>query len=104
MTDRPNPVFQKTEEVLLIGMMVTYNSQAEAAQGIPQQWRTFPVDHPALESSSNLYGASPCTGDRKIHYLTGVAHGTPESVVVVSLRLSRRESMSDWGHPHIGNK
>ena len=41
--------------------MVTYNSQAEASQGIPQQWRSFLVDNPALESSSNFYGASPCT-------------------------------------------
>jgi AraC family transcriptional regulator len=81
MTDRPNPVFRTTGEVLLIGTMATYNSQAEASQGIPQQWRLFLVDHPALESSSNFYGASPCTGDRKIHYLTGVAHGSPERVV-----------------------
>jgi AraC family transcriptional regulator len=66
---------------LLIGTMATYNSQAEASQGIPQQWRSFLADHPALESSSNFYGASPCTADRKIHYLTGVAHGSPESVV-----------------------
>jgi AraC family transcriptional regulator len=81
MTDRPNPVFRTTEEVLLIGTMATYNSQAEASQGIPQQWRLFLADHPTFESSSNFYGASPCTGDRKIHYLTGVAHGSPESVV-----------------------
>jgi hypothetical protein len=59
MTDRPNPVFRTTGEVLLIGTMATYNSQAEASQGIPQQWRLFLVDHPALESSSNFYGASP---------------------------------------------
>ena len=58
-----------------MGTMATYNSQAEASQGIPQQWRSFLEAHPALKSSSNLYGASPCTGDRKIHYLTGVAHG-----------------------------
>ena len=81
MTDRPHPVFQTTEEVLLIGTMATYHSQAEATQGIPQQWRSFLEDHPMLKSSSNLYGASPCTGDRKIHYLTGIAHGCPESVL-----------------------
>jgi AraC family transcriptional regulator len=81
MTDRPNPVFRTTGEVLLIGTMATYNSQAEASQCIPQQWRSFLVDNPALESSSNFYGASPCTGDRKIHYLTGVAHGAARSVV-----------------------
>ena len=46
MTDRPNPVFRTTGEVLLIGTMATYNSQAEASQGIPQPWRLFLVDHP----------------------------------------------------------
>ena len=61
--------------------MATYNSQAEASQGIPQQWRSFLVDNPAFESSSNFYGASPCTGDRKIHYLTGVPQGSAGSVV-----------------------
>lgn len=60
--------------------MATYNSQAEASQGIPQQWRSFLLDHPTLASSANLYGASPCTDDRKIHYLTGVAHGGAEGV------------------------
>lgn len=29
--------------------------------------------HPALGSNSPSYGASPCTGDRKIHYLTCIA-------------------------------
>lgn len=81
MTDRPNPVFRTTGEVLLIGTMATYNSQAEASQGIPQQWRSFLADNPALESSSKFYGASPCTGDRKIHYLTGVANKSAGSVV-----------------------
>jgi len=81
MTDRPNPVFRTTGEVLLIGTMATYNSQAEASQGIPQQWRAFRLAHPALESSSKFYGASPCTGDRKIHYLTGVAYEGPDGVV-----------------------
>lgn len=77
MTDRPNPVFRTIEEILLMGTMAIYNSQAEASQGIPQQWRSFLEVRPALRSSSNLYGASPCTGDGKIHYLTGVAHGSP---------------------------
>src|ERR1700730_12131492 len=81
MTDRPNPVFRTTGEVLLIGTMATYNSQAEASQVIPQHGRLFRGGHPALDSPLNVYGASPCTGDRKIHYLTGVAHGSPESVV-----------------------
>lgn len=81
MTDRPNPVFRTRDELLLIGMMATYISQAEASEGIPQQWRSFLMNHPALKGSSNLYGASPCTDDGKIHYLAGVAHGSPESVV-----------------------
>jgi AraC family transcriptional regulator len=81
MADRPNPVFLTTDEVLLIGTMATYNSQAEASERIPQQWRAFRLTHPAVGSSSNFYGASPCTGDRKIHYLTGVAQESPESVV-----------------------
>jgi AraC family transcriptional regulator len=81
MADRPNPDFRTTGEVLLVGRMATYNSQAEASQRIPQQWRAFRLTYPALGSSSNLYGASPCTGDRKIHYLTGVAQENPESVV-----------------------
>jgi AraC family transcriptional regulator len=81
MADRPNPVFRTTDELLLIGTMAIYNSQAEASQQIPQQWRAFRVSHPALGSSSNFYGASPCTGDRKIHYLTGVAQESPETVL-----------------------
>lgn len=77
MADRPNPVFRTMEEVSLIGTMATYDSQAEASQDIPQQWRAFRLAHPALEGSSKFYGASPCTGDRKIHYLTGVAYEGP---------------------------
>ena len=63
---------------MLTGTMAVYNSQAEASQGIPQQWCVFLEDHPALEKSPDLYGASPCTGDRKIHYLTGVGQPSPE--------------------------
>jgi len=77
MTDRPSPVFLTSDEILLMGTMATYNSQTEASEGIPQQWRSFLKAHPTLKSSSNLYGASPCTDDRKIHYLTGVAHESP---------------------------
>src|SRR6201987_4809928 len=80
MADRPNPVFRTIEEVSLIGTMAIYDSQAEASQGIPHQWRAFRLAHPALESSSKFYGASPCTGDRKIHYLTGIAQEGPENV------------------------
>ncbi len=81
MADRPNPIFRTIEEVSLIGTMATYDSQAEASQGIPQQWRAFRLAHPTLESSSKFYGASPCTDDRKIHYLTGVAYESSEGVV-----------------------
>lgn len=81
MTDPPNPVFRAGDEVLLIGAMAIYNSQAEASQGIPQQWQSFLMTNPALKGSSNLYGASPCTSDRKIHYLAGITHGSSESVV-----------------------
>lgn len=80
MADRPDPVFRTTEEVSLVGTMATYNTQAEVSQGIPQQWRTFLRAHPELQSSSNFYGASPCTDDRKIHYLTGIAQGSLASV------------------------
>lgn len=80
MTDRPDPVFRTIEGVSLIGRMATYNTQAEASQGIPQQWRAFLRAHPELQSSANFYGASPCTGDRKIHYLTGIAQGRLVSV------------------------
>jgi AraC family transcriptional regulator len=61
--------------------MATYDSQAQASLQIPQQWREFRLAHPALGSSSKFYGASPCTSDRKIHYLTGVAQGSPESLI-----------------------
>jgi hypothetical protein len=54
MTDQPKPVFRTTGEVLLIGTMVTYDSQAEASQYIPQQWRAFRLTHPTLGSSSKL--------------------------------------------------
>jgi AraC family transcriptional regulator len=81
MTDRPNPVFRTTEEMLLIGSMAIYGSQTEASQRIPEQWHSFRLTHPTLGSSSKFYGASPCTGDRKIHYLTGVEQDGRETVV-----------------------
>jgi len=73
MADRPNPVFRTIEEISLTGTMAIYGSQDEASRGIPQQWREFCMDHPEVKNSSRLYGASPCTNDRKIHYLAGVA-------------------------------
>ena len=80
MADRSAPVFRTIEEMSLIGTMATYDSQAEASQGIPLQWRAFRLAHPALESGSEFYGASPCTEDRKIHYLAGVAYAGAEGV------------------------
>jgi AraC family transcriptional regulator len=80
MAERPNPVFRTTEAVVLTGTMAIYDSQAEASERIPQQWREFRLAHPALGSGSPFYGASPCTSDRKIHYLTGIAHETPEKI------------------------
>lgn len=72
MAEQPTIIFRTIEDVLLIGTMAIYDSQAQASEGIPNQWRAFRFSHPALDSSSEFYGASPCTGDRKIHYLTGV--------------------------------
>jgi AraC family transcriptional regulator len=81
MAERPNPVFRTIEDVLLIGTMSIYESQAEASRRIPRQWREFRLAHPALASSSKFYGASPCTSDRKIHYLTGVAQESAEGLI-----------------------
>jgi len=81
MAERPNPVFRTIEDVLLIGTMSIYESQAEASRRIPHQWREFRLAHPALASSSKFYGASPCTSDRKIHYLTGVAQESAEGLI-----------------------
>ena len=80
MLDRPNPEFRIAEEQLLIGTMRIYATQSEASQLIPQQWRAFRLSHPALGDRSEFYGASPCTDDRQIHYLTGVLHRGPKSV------------------------
>jgi AraC family transcriptional regulator len=81
MAEHPTPVFRTMEDVLLIGTMAIYDSQAEASQRIPHQWREFRLAHPSLGSNSKLYGASPCTDDRKIHYLTGVAQESPQSSI-----------------------
>ena len=70
---RPDPVFRVIEKVSLVGTMAVYDSQADASERIPRQWREFRLGHPELGSSAEFYGASPCTGDRKIHYLAGVA-------------------------------
>ena len=73
MPEQPSPVFRTIEGVLLIGTMAIYDSQAEVSERVPHQWREFRSSHSALGTDSGFYGASPCTGDRKIHYLTGVA-------------------------------
>ncbi len=80
MAERPNPVFLTAEEMVLIGTMATYDSQTDASQGIPKQWRAFRQSHPALGSSASFLGASPCTDDRKIHYLTGVPQESLDGV------------------------
>ena len=73
MTEQPIPVFRTIEDVPLIGTMAIYDSQTEVSEFVPYQWREFRSKHPALGRDSVFYGASPCTADQKIHYLTGVA-------------------------------
>lgn len=81
MSDRPIPIFRTAEERLLIGTMSIYATQAEASERIPQQWRAFRRAQPELEKCSEFYGASPCTGDRQIHYLSGVVDEGVDTVV-----------------------
>ncbi len=81
MKYQSDPVFRTTEGMVLTGTMATYDSQAEASERIPQQWCAFLRDHQAVGGSAKFYGASPCTGDHKIHYMTGVAQESPESTV-----------------------
>ena len=79
-TNRPSPIFRMAEEGMLIGTMRIYDSQADASANIPQQWREFLETHPMLKNAK-LYGASPCTGDHKIHYLTGVAQDASQGSI-----------------------
>lgn len=81
MAEWPVPDFRTSGEVVLIGTMAIYDGQADASERIPQQWRDFRWKHPALGSSVAFYGASPCTSDRKLHYLTGVALESPNGLV-----------------------
>jgi len=67
------PVFRTAKETLLIGTMTIYDTQADLSERVPHQWREFRLSHPAPGTSCDFYGASPCTNDRKIHYLTGIA-------------------------------
>jgi predicted transcriptional regulator YdeE len=61
--------------------MDTYDSQIEASERIPQQWRTFRLTHPALGDNAEFYGASPCTDDHRIHILTGVGQDNAETAI-----------------------
>lgn len=61
---------------MLIGTMAVYGSQLDGTAGVPQQWRDFRLRHPFLGDHASFYGASPCTEDGKIHYLTGVEQGS----------------------------
>lgn len=81
MAERPNPSLRTMEKVSLTGTMAVYASQAEASLRIPQQWQAFRSAHPSLGGSAKLYGASPCTADHKIHYLTGIAQDGAETLI-----------------------
>ena len=61
--------------------MAIYATQAEASQLIPQQWRAFRLNQSEANSRSVFYGASPCTSDGRIHYLTGIVDEGLESRV-----------------------
>jgi AraC family transcriptional regulator len=87
MADRSNPVLRTVGEVVLIGTMAVYDSQAELSESIQEQWHQFRVRNPMLSKDSRFYGASPCTNDRKIHYLTGVAEES-QDVGVAGERLT----------------
>ena len=81
MKEQPVPVLRTIEEIPLIGTMAVYESQIEISERVPHQWREFRMSHPALRDHAGFYGASPCTGDRKIHYLTGVAEENRNSIM-----------------------
>lgn len=67
--------------MVLIGTMAVYGSQAEASENIPRQWSEFLKTHPTLDEATKFYGASPCTDDRKIHYLTGVPQQNADATI-----------------------
>ena len=91
MTERSHPAFRTSGQISLTGRMASYGSQAEASEGIPEQWRLFLGENPAIGGCGSFYGASPCTSDRKIHYLSGVAQGSTGWVEVESLVLEAGE-------------
>jgi AraC family transcriptional regulator len=72
MAERPLPLLRTINGFVVIGTMATYASQAQVSQLVPEQWRTFRAAYPAFDDNAPFVGASPCTDDRKIHYLTGV--------------------------------
>jgi AraC family transcriptional regulator len=91
MAEQPTPLFRTIEDVPLIGTMAIYDSQAEASERIPHQWRAFRLSHPELGRSAEFYGASLYTGDGKLHYLTGVAEGRDSSMSGERLTLEAGE-------------
>ncbi len=81
MPERPSPSLRVLDKLSLTGTMAVYASQAEASLRIPQQWQAFRSAHPSLAGSAKLYGASPCTADHRIHYLTGVEQNGAEPLI-----------------------
>ena len=75
----------------MTGWLAIYDSQAEASKGIPEQWRLFLGEHPEIGGGASLYGASPCTSDGKIYYLSGVAQGSMGQVEGETLVLEAGE-------------
>jgi AraC family transcriptional regulator len=77
----PAPDLRTLAAITLVGRMALNDSQADASAGIPAQWQAFLLDHPTLAASATFYGASPCTGDHKIHYLSGVLQQAVEPAI-----------------------
>ena len=72
MIEQPRLVYRRIEELRLVGSMTIYASHSEIVERVPEQWRTFLSSHSPPLSGPAYYGASPCSDDGKIHYLTGV--------------------------------
>ncbi len=74
-------IFRTIEEVSLTGAMahlrIAGGKPLKASRSSGERFR---LAHPAFANDSHFYGASPCTGDHKIHYYAAVAHASPESV------------------------
>ena len=80
-TRHPDPIIRVLDEVHLIGTLVIYDSQSDLMSRVARQWREFRLSHPKLDSGARFICASPCTNDRKIHYLTGVGTAPPDPLV-----------------------